>query len=634
MVDELHMLGEVGRGATLEMCLSKLMFVSSLTQIIAMSATLSNIGDLKHFLKADVYSNDFRPVELKEYYKMGHDIYEVPKASDPVDKIYKSVKTIRHNQDENKDLLAQDPDQLLPLVLEVIPKHSCLIFCSTKKNCQNLALLLVKFMPRYLIRVKANERHQLMKALYNEASALCPVLKATIPFGLAYHHSGLTMDERKLIEDAYSQGVLCLLTCTSTLAAGVNLPAKRVIVRAPYVGNALVSQSQYKQMIGRAGRAGIDTSGESILIIKEADKPKISHLFSGPVEKCLSRLLVENRKGLQSLVLTLIGLKICGTVNELKEFMHQSTLLFVQSECQSVDIDEQVETCIQLLKQLGHVTVSNSFKTEVTPLGQATFKGCIDVESSPVIYQELERAQKSLALDNELHLLYLVTPLNMKDLIEPDWMTYFRQVISLNDSEQEVARLVGATESILSRKASGLRVKKNDRDSETPLKRFYLTLILHKLMKEHTIWETAAVFNVTRGFVQNLLTSASSFASCMVHFTRELTEFWGLNLLLEAMVKKLSFTASLELIPLMEVPGVKQARARQLFKAGYKSLSSLAWADLSELLSRIEHLSRRQANQIVSAAKMLLEEKADALREEAEELSSIPKELQKMDPDG
>ena len=52
------------------------------------------------------------------------------------------------------------------------------------------------------------------------------------------------------------------------------------------------------------------------------------------------------------------------------------------------------------------------------------------------------------------------------------------------------------------------------------LKRFYLTLILHKLMKEHTVWNTADVFNVTRGFVQNLLTSASSFASCMVHFTR------------------------------------------------------------------------------------------------------------------
>ena len=51
------------------------------------------------------------------------------------------------------------------------------------------------------------------------------------------------------------------------------------------------------------------------------------------------------------------------------------------------------------------------------------------------------------------------------------------------------------------------------------MKRFYLTLILYKLLKEQTVWEVADVFKETRGFVQNLLTSASSFASCMVHFT-------------------------------------------------------------------------------------------------------------------
>lgn len=163
------------------------------------------------------------------------------------------------------------------------------------------------------------------------------------------------------------------------------------------------------------------------------------------------------------------------------------------------------------------------------------------------------------------------------------------------------------------------------------LRRFYLTLILYKLMKEHTVWDTAGLFNVTRGFVQNLLMSASSFASCMVHFTRELIEFWGLNLLLEAMVKKLSYTASLELVPLMEVPGVKRARARQLFKAGYKSLGDLAWADVNSLVSQIEHLSRRQAQQIVSAAKMLLQEKADALKEEAEDLITAPEVANRMD---
>jgi POLQ-like helicase len=76
--------------------------------------------------------------------------------------------------------------------------------------------------------VKKPERKELLKELYKDMDQrICPVLQHAIHFGLAYHHSGLTTDERHLLEDAYANGVLCLLTCTSTLAAGVNLPAKR-----------------------------------------------------------------------------------------------------------------------------------------------------------------------------------------------------------------------------------------------------------------------------------------------------------------------------------------------------------------------------------------------------------------------
>ena len=63
-------------------------------------------------------------------------------------------------------------------------------------------------------------------------------------------------------------------------------------------------------MIGRAGRAGIDSSGESILVLQNKDKARALKLIEGPVEKCFSSLFYEEGKGMRSLILTLVGLKV------------------------------------------------------------------------------------------------------------------------------------------------------------------------------------------------------------------------------------------------------------------------------------------------------------------------------------
>ncbi|XP_077088997.1 helicase POLQ-like [Siphateles boraxobius] len=626
VVDELHMLGDGSRGAILEMTLSKILYMSKSTQIIGMSATLGNVGDLQTFLNAENYTNDFRPVELKEYVKVKDSIYEV----DPKEETCFSFSRLLDFK-YSSGMQKMDPDHIIALATEVIPQLSCLIFCATKKNCENLAGMICKYLNKEFLKHKQAEKATLLGELKSSGNgSLCPVLQKTVPFGLAYHHSGLTSDERKLVEEAYSSGVLCLLTCTSTLAAGINLPARRVILRSPYVAAEFLKRSQYKQMVGRAGRAGIDAMGESILILQDKDVNMAKKLLSAPMEKCYSNLLHDGGRGLLSLILSLIGLKITTNVEQVRDFM-KGTLLSVQEALVSPERslwDLTVES-IETLKQKSLIEASadvhNETILQITRLGRATFKGSVDLNYCDLLYRDLSKGLEGLLLNSFLHLVYLVTPYDMVHQCKPDWMIYFRQFTNLSAAEQKMATAVGVPESFVARKAAGQSVRKSV--DIVVVNRLYLALVLYSLLKETNLWNVSDRYQLTRGFVQTLLSSASAFGSSVLHFTEELEEFWAYKSLLLELTRRLTYCVQAELIPLMEVAGVMEYRAKQLYNAGYKTLAHLANADPQILVQTIENLFKRQANQIIASAKMLIKEKAEALQEEVDDLLMLPSDL-------
>ncbi|XP_031836797.1 mutagen-sensitive 301 [Nomia melanderi] len=649
VVDELHLLGEGGgRGATLEVLLTKTLYVNENIQIIGMSATIGNLEEIAKFLNADLYTGNFRPVEIKEYVKCEDNIWLVDLKTED---LLTDLKKINYRY--SNDAIIIDPDRIGGLVMDVIPQDSCLIFCSSRKNCENVALLLSRVLFRSLEKHKQDEKENLLKALQTE-EGLCPILQRTIKFGVAYHHSGLTTEERRFLEDAFRAGTLCVLCCTTTLAAGVNLPARRVILRSPYVGNQFLNLSRYKQMIGRAGRAGMGSIGESILLCKNNELSKVKELLMSKMDDSLSTLHIDRDRGINNLILSATLYSIANTRSELHKITNR-TLLNIQQKRLNVNvkhtadqaITEFLKSGVMKVKKKGNcydvykpnVTVTipsqnecptdtttqikrkttiallSETKLELCSLGRAALKGNIDIQSAYTLYQDLQKAQEHLILVDDLHLLYLVTPYDIVSQIKPIGSVYCDVVTNLSENQMKTARLLGINEATVVKIRDGIMPKNVEL---RVIQRFYVTLILYDLWTHHAVYILAEKYQVNRGIIQNLLTAVSSFASSVVRFCQELDEFWSFRDLLSAFSKRLSYCCPLELEALMELPLVKIGRARQLYNAGYKTIQCIAKVKPKYLQEKIPYLSKKAAIQIVEAAKLLILKKVEDLEDEVE----------------
>ncbi|XP_039283493.1 helicase POLQ-like [Nilaparvata lugens] len=612
VVDELHIIGEPRRGASLEAMLTKLMVSTKAVHIIGMSATIGNINEVAAFLKADVYTHNFRPVELKEFIKVEDEVFVVKMNEDPPLKFHS--KLIFSYTPEMKQI---DPDEIGGLVSQVAPEESCLVFCPSKKNCENVALLICRTMKRQILTYKQKEKGALFQALKSEGNgSVCPTLCKTLPYGVAYHNSGLTNAERKLIEEAFCAKTIFCICCTSTLAAGVNLPAKRVILRSPYIGTEFINLSRYKQMVGRAGRAGISNGcGESFLLCKPCDTLKIGELLHSPMDICKSQL--RDPEPFNSFLLSVVGLNICSSKKSMKQLM-ESTLLFTQNLGES-ERDALVEETVAKLLETGALHVKKCDDEEdilsLSTRGRAAMRGTFDMETANRVFEDLQLAKKSLVVTNHLHLIFLITPYAMMETIKFEQKPFTSKFMSLNSDAIQVAMVLGIDERCVAQMMCGRKPKA---ELLPVLHRFYLSLVLFDLWEEKSVWEVSDSFQLSRGVISTLLNSAVAFASSVLRFCEELEEMWCFRRVLVEITNRLSHCCTPELIALMELPSVKIGRARQLYNSGFKTISTIANTEPKTLAKVIDHLPWKVAHQIVAAAKLKLMTTVETLQEEAE----------------
>ncbi len=579
VIDEMHLLGEPNRGYILELLLTKLKYVSLKdstvdVQIIGMSATLPNLQTLSKWLDAELYVTNFRPIPLHELASVAGDIY---------DSNFKLVRKIAPLPD-----LDTDTDHILQLCLETIKDNcSVLIFCPTKNWCENLAQQISAAfckLGRGTSQIGVDLRSQLnsericelLEQLKRCPVGLDPVLCRTASFGVAFHHAGLTLDERDIVEGAFRGGVVRVLVATSTLSSGVNLPARRVIIRTPVFHGKALDALVYRQMMGRAGRMGKDACGESILVCQKHEEKHARGLMTEalrPVESCL-----EGDGKLKRAILEVVASGVASSPEDVELFA--GCTLLAQSGS-----DNPIADALDFLVKNEFVRLVELEKYVATGLGKACLSASMPPEDGLALFTELERARQCFVLETELHLIYLVTPYSAcHQWGNVDWMFYLNLWEKLPPSMKKVGGLVGVRESYIVSATRGKPQTNTSKLYHTYMvhKRFFVALALQDLVNETPLSDVCAKFSCNRGMLQTLQLTAATFAGMVTSFSKQLG--WSsVEILISQFQDRLHFGVSRDLLDLMKLPILNGRCARALYNAGLETLVQIANCDANTI---------------------------------------------------
>lgn len=565
IADEIHLINDVERGPTLEVVLARLSQINPGIQILALSATIRNVDEISEWLNAKAVALDWRPVKLREGILYNDEVQFKDGGSIKIDRIVK--------------------DPVINLAVHCVKQGGqSLVFASSRKNAVNIAKRASKeisqLIPRALKRSLENLAEEIQSS--GERTRLSDTLAELVKCGVAFHHAGLPGTHRKIIEDSFRRGNIKVLAATPTLAFGVNLPARMVIISdyrryEPGYGYYPITVLEYKQMVGRAGRPKYDNVGEAILIAKSEDERDylLANYVLAKPERIWSKLGVE--KVLRSHVLATIASGFAYSEQGVYEFFAK-TLYAYQYSLDA--IRGKIQRVLKFLHDEGMIEVEGGF-FRATEFGSRVSQLYIDPLSAIIIRSALWRRARKVS---DISLLHMIahTP-DMSPKIRPTSEDIDKVTLFLDEHRDEFMFEIPDE--------WGDRI-----EFEEFLGEVKTAMVLKAWIEEYSEDQIIEHFGVEPGDLYYL----TETARWLLYSSYELAKLLGHKDLLSKLaelMERVEKGVRAELLPLARLEGIGRVRARILYNAGLRTIEDLKKASIEKLMS-LPHIGPKIAKKI------------------------------------
>jgi helicase len=559
--DEVHLINDSERGPTLEAVLARLRGRSEDLQVVALSATINNAREIADWLGADLVESDWRPVPLKMGVCVGNRI------------------TFDNGEEHVFERVTGDP--IIDMALEVVKGGGqCLVFANTRQNAVKYANKLSGHLEPLVDPKEVEDLcNEMMEG--EEAPVINEGLASLIRRGVAFHHAGLSARQRRIIEEGFRGFKIKVVCSTPTLAAGVNLPARRVIIqdyRRYEVDRGFyrIPVLEFHQMAGRAGRPQYDEYGEAVAVAKtEMEAYDVfTHYIKSKPENITSQL--TNEASLRRQVLATIASVDKATIDDVRDFMSKT---FYAHQFTTLGAMLSVKGVLKFLEREGFIVVEGD-SLRATRLGRRVSELYIDPLSAVILLRGLKRLKKEATL-KYLHLICKVPEVPK---------------LHVKRGERErLASFVLESDEVLS---------DEEEDLATLMSEVKTALLLYDWINEIPENDIVLRYDVGPGDVYAL----TQVAEWICHAASEIAKVMGFTVhaqRLGVLVPRIKWGVREELLELLQLEGIGRVRARILYRHGYRGLKDVAEAKLAEL-TKLPKMGTKIAQKIVDQAQKLL----------------------------